>query len=152
MSALGVLGMTSPASADDPSVVQNKGSGRCLHHNGSGVVRAVDNCSRTNGALQWHVHDAGEMPGTRERRVVSPNGGLCLDSNSAGAVYTNPCQEYNRYQMWEWIVQPDNVHNQVRNIATGRCLGTPSNAPGRVNTVVCPRDDDYPYRLWRRLQ
>ncbi|MFE0731679.1 ACP synthase [Streptomyces antibioticus] len=51
--------------------------------------------------------------------------GRCLDSNSAGAVYTSPCQFGNGYQTWS-VIYRDHKNNDIvmiRNQATGRCLG-----------------------------
>lgn len=156
ITALIALGSAIPASADDYSVVQNLGTGQCLHHNRSGTVRTVTSCSRTNGALQWHVHTLGTVDGRTARQVRSNNPlqppFWCLDSNAEGDVYANECNGTNQFQMWEWIVQPNGVDNVVKNIRTGRCLGSPSNGSGRVNTVPCPDNDDYPYRWWRRLR
>lgn len=70
-------------------------------------------------------------------------GGDCLDGNSAGSVYLNPCQvPGNKYQDWNWTKWQAyspysgyyyfySIHSQ----ATGRCLD--SNAAGDVYTNPC---------------
>ena len=70
-------------------------------------------------------------------------GGYCLDGNSAGSVYVNPCQvPGNKYQDWNWTKWQAyspysgyyyfySIHSQ----ATGRCLD--SNAAGDVYTNPC---------------
>jgi serine/threonine-protein kinase len=60
--------------------------------------------------------------------------GRCLDSNTAGRVYTLPCQSGNGYQLW-WQGAPFGNPTVVENEATGMCLAT--NRPGALYTTHC---------------
>jgi hypothetical protein len=65
---------------------------------------------------------------------------LCLDSNYAGAVYTNPCYAGgDTYQNWEFYsgTYAGNYQDQQ----TGLCLD--SNYAGAVYTDACDSDDTY---------
>jgi hypothetical protein len=44
----------------------------------------------------------------------------CLDSNSIGDVYFNPCQHGNTYQ--EWNITSTSTGYHVQDVGTGRCL------------------------------
>ncbi len=70
----------------------------------------------------------------------------CLDSNAAGAVYTNPCQVRvggpdNQYQMWDEVDYQETAGGvtyyvfALKDHATGRCLD--SNASGKLYTSPC---------------
>ncbi|WP_157876602.1 RICIN domain-containing protein [Streptomyces graminilatus] len=50
--------------------------------------------------------------------------GRCLDSNSSGQVYTNPCQTGNDYQTWNMLFSRHDAYDivEVQNKATGLCL------------------------------
>jgi hypothetical protein len=74
----------------------------------------------------------------------------CLDSNTAGAAYTNPCQwPGNHYQDWtmtEWeAIAPTGVPYDFfsfQDDATGRCLD--SNAAGALYTAIPTRSGTAP--------
>jgi hypothetical protein len=151
MTVTALVGLSSaPASADTPALFRNKGTGMCLHHNGSGVVQLVTSCSLTNGALKWHVHDAPETQGDPEdRRIVSSNGGLCLFEDENAAVVARTCQPNLVNELWDLEGTAANGY-RIRN-HSGRCMGTPSNSSGRVNTVDCSATDTNPLRRWLRL-
>jgi hypothetical protein len=70
----------------------------------------------------------------------------CLDSNAAGAVYTNPCQVRvngpdNSYQIWDEVDYRETVGGvtyyvfALQDDATGWCLD--SNASGKLYTRPC---------------
>jgi serine/threonine-protein kinase len=77
----------------------------------------------------------------------------CLDSNTAGAAYTNPCQwPGNHYQDWtmtEWeAIAPTGVPYDFfsfQDDATGRCLD--SNAAGALYTSPCQTPGNT-YQKW----
>jgi len=53
---------------------------------------------------------------TDARRFASFSTNKCLDSNTAGHVYTMDCNGGD-YQLWEW-----NIDQSIQNVATGNCL------------------------------
>jgi hypothetical protein len=58
----------------------------------------------------------------------------CLDSNTAGQVYPNPCNGRNLFQNW-YVIPTSYGTFQLNDYATGRCLD--SNAAGNVYTNPC---------------
>jgi Ricin-type beta-trefoil lectin domain len=65
--------------------------------------------------------------------------GLCLDGNSSGAVYTNPCNG-DAYQKWGVWLTTDNTNN-FQSQQTGLCLD--SNYAGAVYADACNSNDTY---------
>ena len=73
-------------------------------------------------------------------RYQDYNTGWCLDGNSAGSSYTNPCYSGgDTYQ--EWAYFPTEYTETVQDSQTGRCLD--SNYAGNVYTSPCDGDDTY---------
>jgi hypothetical protein len=71
----------------------------------------------------------------------------CLDSNSNGTTYDNPCSNgANVYQLWLRIPQ-SNGTNLLKNKATGRCLDGNSN--GTIYTNPC--NSANVYQQWFQL-
>ncbi|GAA3587979.1 RICIN domain-containing protein [Kribbella ginsengisoli] len=72
---------------------------------------------------------------------------LCLESNSAGTVYTRACNSRSTYQQWRF----DNTALQyIWNVATGRCLQyviAAGSATGLVSAKPCNRADYH--QLWK---
>jgi hypothetical protein len=76
------------------------------------------------------------------RNMVGDN--FCLDSNSAGTVYVNPCQRGNRYQKWEhWN------GGWARNVKTGRCLENPAFSFSAIRTRPCRQIGAQYWKNWR---
>jgi hypothetical protein len=79
---------------------------RCLDSNAAGSVYTNPCQTPGNHYQMWHVTTwevVNDMFGdlSIEYSLQDEQTGRCLDSNSAGSLYTNPCQAPgNRYQMW----------------------------------------------------
>lgn len=63
----------------------------------------------------------------------------CLDSNTAGSVYTNPCQfPGNHYQVWEmteWQTSSGQLFFSYKDFATNRCLDGNASGLGHLYTT-----------------
>lgn len=72
------------------------------------------------------------------------NNGRCLDSNSAGAAYTLPCNG-GAYQQWVELTEKSGsaYPNRLIDLATNRCL---TNDSGQVYTYPCI--PGYRNQLW----
>lgn len=69
---------------------------------------------------------------------------FCLDSNSVGTVYVNPCQRGNAYQKWQhWN------GGWARNVATGRCLENPAFSINAIRTRSCAYTGAQYWKNWR---
>lgn len=82
--------------------------------------------------------------------------GRCLDSNSPGAVYTNPCQQGNDYQKWQVyrVERGDYDHVVLMNQATRNCLYIPDDLGSGVSAVGCGPIIDIPVKPqihWRAV-
>ncbi|MEV1062060.1 RICIN domain-containing protein [Streptomyces sp. NPDC050263] len=65
--------------------------------------------------------------------------GRCLDSNSVGQVYTNPCDQGNDYQRWTVVYKGHSAFDEVQivNKATQRCLYSNDYPSLVLATVPC---------------
>ncbi|MFG2971073.1 hypothetical protein ACGFZS_48175 [Streptomyces sp. NPDC048288] len=80
------------------------------------------------------------------------NYGVCLDSNAAGDLYTNPCQEGNNYQKWVIVYDSHVNYGQVKiyNVATGRYLWWAQTTP--FTQVYFPSTDPYyQQQIWEAV-
>jgi ricin-type beta-trefoil lectin protein len=72
---------------------------------------------------------------------------LCLESNSAGTIYTRACNSKSTYQQWRFH---KTATQRIWNVATGRCiqyvLGSGS-ATGLVSGKPCSTTDQH--QLWK---
>ncbi|MFC1430257.1 ricin-type beta-trefoil lectin domain protein [Streptacidiphilus sp. N1-3] len=74
-------------------------------------------------------------------QLIVSGGGLCLDSNSSGAVYLGACNNGN-YQRWNVTSYNNDVANyysqvQIKDVATGLCLRVhPVGSLGLTSLVV----------------
>jgi hypothetical protein len=99
--------------------------------------------------MRWIGRDASEFLESFlaecprwDRNMVGDN--FCLDSNSAGTVYVNPCQRGNRYQKWEFW-----NGGWARNVATRRCLENPSFSFSAIRTRPCAHVPAQYWKNWR---
>jgi hypothetical protein len=149
--AIAIMAPANPASADTPSLVKNRETQDCLHHNGSGSVIVDRACALNAGGNYWHVHEAEEYENPRGRtRIISSSGGRCLTTilppiNDRYEVKTERCREFDELMQWRW--RPNADGNQVQNVSTLQCLD--ANDPGNVYTHSC---NDGLFQRWQRLR
>ncbi|MEW2374410.1 RICIN domain-containing protein [Streptomyces sp. NPDC006656] len=62
-----------------------------------------------------------DLEPVRPDQVKNVQTGLCLDSDTQGKAYTNPCRNDNKYQQW-WVHFNDAGQYQLENRQTGLCL------------------------------
>ncbi|MFF5393070.1 ricin-type beta-trefoil lectin domain protein [Streptomyces sp. NPDC013012] len=74
--------------------------------------------------------------------LVNEQTGRCLDSDTAGNVYTKECRWANPYQQWVPSIPSGSGRMLLRNVQTGLCL-TAVNSTS-VRTMVCPSNRYYP--------
>jgi hypothetical protein len=67
----------------------------------------------------------------------------CLDGNTQGSVYMNPCNAGNNFQKWTWASAIPSV-TTLKSVGTGRCLS--GDSAGNVYASPC---DGAPNRSWR---
>jgi Ricin-type beta-trefoil lectin domain len=141
----GTATMAAPAGAAVPAVatVPAAGSyaefydvatGRCLDSNAAGNAYTNPCQAPGNTYQDWRIYTWAENfpDGTEYFFSFQDDAtGRCLDSNSAGNLYTNPCQAPgNTYQTW-WSTETSSFFDG----ATGRCLD--SNSTGNAYTLPC---------------
>ncbi|WP_155342281.1 RICIN domain-containing protein [Acrocarpospora corrugata] len=69
----------------------------------------------------------------------------CLDSNSGGSAYANPCNAGNNFQLYAYVSTTWGY--LIQSNATGRCLD--SNASGLAYTNPCSSGNAY--QNWQRV-
>jgi hypothetical protein len=86
----------------------------------------------------------GPAAATGTTMIRNWNNGRCLDSNSAGAAYTLPCNG-GQYQQWEELDEISGAAytDRLVDVATNRCL---TNDSGQVYTYPCI--PGYRNQLW----
>ena len=81
------------------------------------------------------VFNAGSASATQVSfHIQHIQAGYCLDSNSAGSVYMNPCQADNQYQQWRYIWYSNVGAYAIQDVMTGRCLNSSSSGLGTIPT------------------
>jgi hypothetical protein len=74
-------------------------------------------------------------------------GGSCLDSNTGGSVYFNPCQSGNGYQEWRFIYVTNGLWH-IQDVNTGLCLRVDYQY-GLGTTSTCGNNDmGVLWQLW----
>jgi hypothetical protein len=97
-------------------------------------------------------------PGADWYRLLNQMTGFCFDSNGDGLVYTLPCLNPNRYQLWQRVANPRPASGSVspgtvvayRNLQTGRCISLAA-SDKKVETLPCPSGNSWPTSMlfWR---
>jgi hypothetical protein len=146
---LATTSASADAIVDQDTMLRSWGSGACLDSNYQGAAYALG-CN-FGGYQVWFT--GGEGINIRTGNYLHPviilrdeQTSRCLDSNYAGAVYTNPCWNGDNYQYWIWW--GDNYQGQYQNYQTRLCLQTDGNA---VWTQQCADNiANAGYQLWRQ--
>ncbi len=66
--------------------------------------------------------------------ILHASARTCMDSNTAGSVYTRICEAGNRNQQWD-----NYTPGKFRNVGTGRCLASSGNAVTTLGACSDPR-------------
>lgn len=126
---------TAQAGVGSDTVLRSWATGVCADSNSSGAAYGIG----CNGGdyQKWYIAGNGRWADGRYGRgpvVVLRNDATdrVLDSNSGGAVYTNPL---NSGPNQLWIMTGNDSVSQFQNLATGYCLQT--NGDGPLYATTC---------------